>query len=63
MAFLDKKGLTRVWANILSLVDKVVPQKVEEAFEETEFIFDCGTAAEYIPEVVEQSEDDGQVTL
>ena len=59
MAFLDNKGLTRVWANILSLVDKVVPQKIDEALEETDLIFNCGTAAEHISEE-ERLEGDGQ---
>ena len=48
MSFLDKTGLARLWANILSLVDRVVPQKVDEVFEETEFILDCSTAADYL---------------
>lgn len=59
MAFLDKKGLARLWANVLSLVDKVVPQKVKEVFDTEEFVFDCGTA----PTTSENLEGDGQVTL
>lgn len=31
MTFLDKTGLARLWANILSLMETVVPTKVSEA--------------------------------
>ncbi len=31
MSFLDKTGLTRLWAHILSLMETVVPTKVNEA--------------------------------
>lgn len=60
MAFLDKTGLRRLWANVLSLVDRVVPQKVEETFEEFDFIIDGGTAEEFIEETPERLEGDGQ---
>jgi hypothetical protein len=60
MAFLDKTGLKRVWANILSLVDRVVPQKIEKTFEEFDFILDGGTAEDVIEEASENLEGDAQ---